>query len=287
MNLRSISARAALVGATTALVAGGLVTATDVAANAATVTNTYTCSLPSVYSGDFDLTVSGDIPVPQYWAGAGVPEGLLNVTATATVPPDAAGLLGAAGVTGARSDDFGFALGDATVPVPLKGNFSSDGTTTTWQASGSNKPFVTPDPGTYDALMPAAFTMTTMQGDTDSVSLNCALKEGTEPQAITQGFTLLKQSSQTTAPKTVKAKKGKAAKLPVSVSSTSIGGPVSGGKVVAKEGKKTLATGTLKKGKATLNLGTKLKKGKHKITVTYLGIPSVSGSSAKSTVTVS
>ena len=65
MNLRSIAARTVVAGATTALAAGALVGISTTAANAATVTNTYTCSLPSVYSGDFDLTVTGEIPVPQ------------------------------------------------------------------------------------------------------------------------------------------------------------------------------------------------------------------------------
>jgi hypothetical protein len=58
------------------------------------------------------------------------------------------------------------------------------------------------------------------------------------------------------------------------------------GKVVAKEGSKTLRTATLKNGKVVLNLGKKLKVGKHKITVTYLGIPSVGGSSDKVVVKV-
>lgn len=286
MNLRSIAARTVVAGATTALAAGALVGVSTTAANAATVTNTYTCSLPSVYSGDFDLTVTGEIPVPQYWAGAAVPAGLLTVTAEATVPADAAALLGAAGVTGAKSDDFGFALGTATVPVPLKGNFASEGGTTKWKAEGANLGFTTPDPGTYDALMPTAFTMTTMQGENPSVSLNCAIKEGSTPAAISEDFTLLKQSSKTeVVPTVIKVKKGKAAKIPASVSSTSMGGAVSG-KVVAKEGAKTVGSGTLKAGKVVLNLGKKLKVGNHKITVTYLGIPSVNGSSDKVTVKV-
>lgn len=285
MNLRLITTRTAVAGATVALAAGALVGITSTAANAATVTNTYTCSLPNVYSGDFDLTVTGEIPVPQYWAGATVPSGLLNITAEATVPADAAGLLGAAGVTGAKSDDFAFALGNSPVPVPLAGDFETAGGATKWMASGVNDAFTTPNPGTYDALMPVAFTMTTMQGDTPSVSLGCVIKEGTEPAAMSEGFTLLKQASATTAPKAVSAKKGKAVKLAVSAESTSLGGPVNG-KVIAKEGSKVLDSATLKKGKATLDLGKKLKVGKHTITVTYKGLPSVSGSSAKSVVTI-
>ncbi|CAI9408433.1 Ig-like domain repeat protein [Nocardioides sp. T2.26MG-1] len=286
MILRSFTTRTAVAGAVTALAAGAMVGVATSPANAATVTNTYTCSLPSVYSGDFDLTVTGEIPVPQYWAGATVPAGLLTVTAEATVPADAAGLLGAAGVTGARSDNFGFALSTSTVPVPLKGDFVTEGGSTKWKATGANTAFTTPNPGTYDALMPAAFDMTTMQGDTDSVTLNCVLKEGTTAAAISSNFTLLKQSSKTVVtPTVIKVKKGKAAKIPATVSSTSLGGPVSG-KVVAKEGTKTLKAARLKNGKVVLNLGTKLKLGKHRITVKYLGIPSVGGSSDKVVVKV-
>jgi Bacterial Ig-like domain (group 3)/Family of unknown function (DUF6801) len=287
MKLRRITAQVAAAGATTALIAGGLVAATGTAANAATVTNTYTCSIPSLYSGDFDMTVTGEIPVPQYWAGAGVPQDLLSVTADVTVPADAAVLLASQQYTGAKSDDFAFALGSGKVPVPVSGSFATAGGATTWHATGKNKAFTTPNPGTLDALMPGAFTLTTTGGPNAPVSLNCALKGGTTAQAISTGFTLLRQASATTAPKIVKAKKGKAVKLPVSVTSTSMSGPVSSGKVVAKEGKKVLDSASLKKGKATLDLGKKLKKGTHKITVTYTGIPSVGASSAKSTVKVS
>lgn len=285
MNLRRISARVAVAGATTALAAGALVGATGVAANAATVTNTYTCSLPNVYSGDFDLTVTGEIPVPQYWAGADVPPNLINVTASATVPADAAGLLGAAGVTGAKASDFAFALGSGSVPVPLEGDFQTSGGTTTWEATGSNTAFTTPNPGSYDAVMPSAFTMTTQQGDTDSVSLGCALKEGTTPQAITEGFVLLQQSSAMTAPKSATAKASKTAKVTVNLKSSSLGTAIKGAKVVAKEGSKTLGSAkTDKKGNATISLG-KLKAGKHKVTFSYAGTKSMKASSAKTTVT--
>lgn len=287
MNLRRTTARLAVAGVSTALAAGALVAGTDVAATAATVTNTYTCSLPGIYSGDFELTVSGDLPVPQYWAGASVPQDLMTVTADATVPADAAGLLGSLGYTGAHSGDFAFKLGSGSVPVPLAGDFSSDGTTTTWHATGKNTAFTTPKPGTYDALLPSAFTLTATGGQMGDQSLSCVIEAGTQPGAIAQGFKLLRQSSQTTAPKSVKVKKGKPAKLATSVKSTSLGTPVTSGKVVAKEGKKVLGSGKLnRKGQAVIALGKKLKVGKHKVTVSFAGTPSIKGSSTKTTVTV-
>lgn len=288
MNFRRISARVAVAGVSTALAAGALVGITGAAANAETVVNTYTCSNAAVgITKDFDLTVNGAIPVPQYWAGASVPGGLLNITASAPVDPETAALLGGAGVTGAKSDDFAFSLGSTSVPAPVAGDFTTTDGNTSWDASGSNEPFTTPNPGTYDAVMPTAFTMTLMQGDTPSIALDCVIKDGTDPLAITTGFQLLQQESGLVVPKTATAKLGKPAKLPVTLSSTSLGNPIAGAKVVAKEGSKTLATGkTAKSGKVTLDLGKKLKKGKHKITVSYSGTPSMKGSKGTTTLTV-
>jgi hypothetical protein len=281
MNLRKITTRAAIAGATTALAAGALVGATGTAANAATVSNVYTCTVAGS-AFDTTVTVSGELPVPQYWAGAAVPPGLLPITVTATVDPGTAGLLSVVGVTHARSDDFALPMVDSSVPVPVEGDFVTEGGNTTWEAEGVNEAFTTPDPGTASALMPSAFTLTA-EATSGDIPVPCTLKEG-ETAAAVATIDLLRQSSATAAP-AVKAKVGKKAKLNVSVTSTSMSGPVAGGKVVVKEGKKTLGSATLKNGKAKVNLG-KLKKGKHKLTVTYSGIPSVNGSSVKTTVTV-
>ncbi|MBZ5737363.1 Ig-like domain repeat protein [Nocardioides mangrovi] len=279
MNLRRITARAAVAGVTTALAAGALVGATGTAANAAEAGNTYTCTQAGLgLTFDSTLTVSGDLPVPQYWAGAAVPAGLLSVTAT--VDSTTAGMLASYGASELRVDDFAFDMEGTSVPVPLDGPVE-DGA---WNGSGTNEAFTTPDPGTASAIMPSAMTVTAVIGGND-VPLDCVLADGQTAQTLAS-LELLQQSSATSA-KAVSVKKGKAAKLPVTVTSTSLGGPVTSGKVTVKEGKKTLGTGKLnKKGKAVVNLGKKLKVGKHKVTVTYAGIPSVSGSKAKSTVTV-
>lgn len=283
MNLRKITTRAAIAGATTALAAGALVGATGTAANAATASNVYTCTIAAVdMAFDTTLTVSGELPVPQYWAGAAVPPGLLPITVTATVDPATAGLLGVVGVEHARSDDFALPMGGSSVPVPVEGDFVTEGGNTTWDAEGVNEAFTTPDPGTASALMPSAFTLTA-EASSGDLPVPCALKEGETAQTVAS-IDLLRQSSATTAP-AVKTKVGKKVKLNVSVTSTSMSSPVASGKVVVKEGKKTLGSATLKNGKAKVNLG-KLKKGKHKLTVTYTGIPSVNSSSVKTTVTV-
>lgn len=279
MNVSRMSRRLSAAGVATALAAAGLIGAGSTAAQAATVTNTYTCSIPNVYSGDFLASVTSELPVAQYWAGAGVPAGLINVTVDATVPADAAGMLKTAGVTGARSDDFAFALGTASVTAPIKGDFTSDGTTTTWHATGANSAFMTPTPGHYDVALPGAFKITTMQGSTDSVTLDCVLKDAA-PQTI-GSIDLLKQSSTTTVtPTVIKVKKGKAAVVPVSVTN-SMG--AASGKVVAKEGSKKIGGSTLKSGAAKIKLDV-LKVGKHTVTVSYPGNASISGS--KDTVVI-
>jgi hypothetical protein len=282
MNLRRITARTAVAGISTALAAGALVGVSTTSASAETASSTYTCSADSVgYKSDFTITVDGGLPVPQYWAGAPVPAGLLTINVSSPLSTDDATLLGSLGVTGAHSDDFALALGTANVPIPVDGNFGTPegGGTTTWTATGSNLDFTTPKAGLTDVVLPQAFTMVTEQGDNDFLPLACVIKDGTQPSTLVADFPLAKQSSQTVAPANVKVKKGKAAKFAVKVSSTSLTGLPVPGKVVAKEGKKTLDAATLKSGKAALNLGKKLKLGKHKITVTYLGTPSVKGSS--------
>lgn len=275
MKLRTITSRAVVAGATTALAAGALVAA-SAPANAATVDNTYTCTI-AAQTFDSTLTVTGELPVPQYWAGAAVPEGLLNVTAS--VDEATAGQLAGYGATELRVDDFAFDLSGSTVPVPLSGPIAEG----SWNGSGSNEPFVTPNPGVASALMPAAMTVTAVIGGID-VSGPCTLAEGEEAQTLAS-IELLKQSSETLADD-VTAKKGRKVVVPVAVNSTSLGGPVSGGKVVAKKGKKTLDSAKLKNGKAKLNLGKKFKVGKTKVTVMYKGIPSVGASSDKITVTI-
>lgn len=283
MKLRTITSRAAAAGATTALAAGALVAIATPAAQAADVTNTYVCSSTALgFSFPSEVTVSGAIPVPQYGAGAGVPAGILNLTASATVPAEVAPLLAGAGVTGAKAKDYAADMGSSKAPIPLEGDFVTDESGTTWEATGSNKAFVTPAPGSYDALVPEAFGLTAMQGDTESITLDCVLAEGQEPGSF-GSLELVQQTSSTSVPKKVTAKKGKAVKVTASLSSEF---NVGVGKVVAKKGKKTLATANVKNGKAVLNLGKKLPVGKHKITVSYLKNASITGSSAKTTVII-
>lgn len=282
MNVSTISKRLAATGAVAALSAAGLVGISTSAANAATVMNTYTCSAPGVYSGDFPMTVTGELPVPTYFADAPVPGGLLGITVTAQVPADAAQLLGAFGVDGAKSDDFGFALGTSTAPVPIVGPFNTTDSGTTWDASGTNLAFRTPTPGHYDALLPQSFTLMTTSGGSDVAPLSCVLADGETAAALTS-IDLIKQNSTTTTPPKVKVAKNKKAKISAAVGASNGGTPT--GKVIAKEGKKTVGSARVKAGKALVTLK-KLKPGKHKITLSYGGNASINGSLDKTVVIV-
>jgi hypothetical protein len=135
-------------------------------------------------------------------------------------------------------------------------------------------------------MLPSAFSLTTTGGTSNPVTLSCVLKTGEAAQTLAS-IELLQQASAVTAPKSVKAKQGKPAKVKVSVKSTSLNAPVTSGTVVAKEGKKTLGKAKLnKKGVAVLKLSKKLKPGKHKVKISYAGTPSIKGSTAKTVVKV-
>ena len=93
--------------------------------------------------------------------------------------------------------------------------------------------------------------------------------------------TVAKNTSKTTA-KLAKAKLpiGKAASITVTVTVPGVAAPT--GSVQVLEGKKVLATGKVKAGKATISVPTKkLKKGKHSLVASYLGSTTVTGSKAK------
>jgi hypothetical protein len=282
MNLRRTTARLALAGVSTALAAGSLVAATGVAADAAEAANDYTCSAPAdAYVSDFAITVTGGLPVPQFYAGAPVPAGMVRVTVTSQLTSDQALALTGFGITGAHSTDFALGFGSASVPLPIDGDFTQDAGTTTWKASGANQAFTTPGPGPQDIVLPSSFTMITKNAGGDFIPLSCVVKSGETPQTLVADYPLAKQLSKTS----LKARNGRKPSIAVTVASTSWGPTVPAGKVVAKEGKKIVGTASLKKGGAVVALTKKLKPGKHKIAVAYVGTKSIKGSSAKVIVT--
>lgn len=280
MNLRRVTARVAALGVSAVLGGSALVGLTVGTADAATANNTYTCTT-ALGPVDAVLTVSGDLPTDSYWAGAPVPPSIVSVTAG--VDPATAGLLATVlHATSLRIDDFALGMGTAAVPAPLSGALTGGN----WAGAGSNQAFVTPDPGATPITMPSAMTVKALVGDVVAATLPCALKTG-QTSAQVASINLLQQSSSTTAPAKVKGRYGKAASFPATVKSTSMGMPVTSGKVVAKEGRKVVGSGSLtSQGIAKIKLSKKLKKGKHKLSVVYAGTNSIKGSSTKTLLVV-
>ncbi|MDF1606378.1 Ig-like domain repeat protein [Nocardioides sp. YIM 152315] len=282
MNLRRLTARTAVAGIATTLAAGALVAGGAGTASAATVTNTYNCTVAALgASFDTVLTATGGAPA-EAPAGWTVPAGTLKLQATAVVSdPAIQQALKDFAVSNARSDDFALELGKGDAPIPLSGAVTSDGTTTTWSATGANKKFVTPAAGKVNALLPAEFTFTAETASLGDVPIPCELKAGQSAQSLGE-VALAKQKTKTKA-KSTSVKAGKVAKLTVKVKGNA--GPATSGKVVVKEGKKVLGKAKVKNGKAKVKLG-KLGKGKHKVTVSFAGGGSFKSSKDKAVVKV-
>ena len=284
MNVRHLAARTAIAGVTTALAAGALVGVSTVAATAATVTNTYTCTAPVMGDFNTDLTVTGTLPVPQYPAGAPVPAGIVGITASASIPANAASLLSGVGATSASSKDFALPLNTSAAPLPISGGFVTEGGATTWKASGKNTAFTTPAAGTATAILPSKFTLTVPTTTFGPVDIPCVLATGQTPASLAS-ITLTKQDTATVVAKKASAKKGKLAKVSAKVKGAAQGIPA--GNVVVKEGKKVVGKAKLStKGAAVVKLGKKLKVGKHTLTVSYAGNDTFNASKAKVKLTV-
>jgi hypothetical protein len=276
MKLRSMSARVAFAGATTALIAGGLVAATNTAAHAETGVAQYNCTnpvttdvIPVAVSIGADL--SGLPPLPT---GFEAPAGSLPVDVSLTVPEQVVAALKANGINsiGLSGSDVKLPFGNAQVPLtgveadpvalPDSGDlvfpFQDNGSTTV-----TNGSFKLPDPGTQDVKMPASFTTT---ADTNLIPLPLTCTINGEQSTITS-LTVIKQGSTLTATAPKSIKKGKTLKIAAKVAGANV--PATG-KVVAKEGKKVLGTGALKSGKATISVK-KLKPGTHNIVLSYAG----------------
>lgn len=270
MNLRHISTRVAVAGTATAVLAGGLVAATGVAATADSGSAAYTCvtalspnPIPVTVGVSADLTTLPPLPT-----GFPAPAGALPVEVSFTVSSAVVNGFIGNGITsvGMSSDDFKLPFGTAKVPltgVAVEPATLVPDTETVLTAGAANGAFKLPDPGTdIPVKMPASFTASAAT-NLIALPLTCTL-DGDSP-TISQ-LTVIKQTPTLTAkaPKTVKV--GKTLK----VKATLAGNVAPTGKVVAKEGKKTVGTAKLKKGKATISIKG-LKKGKHTILVSYGG----------------
>jgi len=277
MNLRRLSARTAAAGVTTVLTAGAIVSLGTAAADAATVSNNYTCTVAAL-SQTFDttVTITGDLPLTSAPAGFPVPAGQIGLTVTATVPAAMASQLAGFGVTHARGDDFGLALGKGFAPVPIEGDVAPSATGATWTATGKNKAFVLPGAGTAAATSPKSFNLTVVTRDFGDVPVPCALSAGQAPQTLGT-IALAKQTTKTTA----KAKP--AGKVTVMVKGNA--SPATSGQVVILDGKKVVGKANVKMGKAVVKLK-KLAKGTHKLVASFKGNDSFKSSKSKAVTVV-
>lgn len=277
MKLRSITARAAVAGATTALIAGGLVAATGTAADAADASGDYTCAVPVLGDLTFPLSVSVPVP-PTAPAGYQAPAGLLTYTSAVTVPASAASLLGDFGVNGGTIDDFTMNLGSTVVPAPgtyTAGAPGEDGSVV-MAGNGANDAFSLPKAGSYAVTLPSSFTFSpTLSGvpldlGGGPVTVACT----TDAPATIGSVTLTKQVSTTTG-----AVKRIRTGYKVTATVTNDGYTVPTGKVVAKVGTKSFKQTLNSKGKALFKFR-KSFKGKKAVLV-YKGDGYTQGSKSK------
>jgi hypothetical protein len=272
MKLAHLTSRVAVGGVTAALATAGLVGVTTTTALAAPISSTYTCTPP--VGSPFDVPVSVDLAALPATAVAGfpVPSGVLSFPSTATISAlvqTAPGGLDSLGVTGAKSDDFGTAIGDTAVKAPVtwtkpatpnsSGNYVYTGTAV-------NGALVLPKAGTYTLVMPKTFHLVTT-GAT-AVPATCT----TASPATISSITLSKQAATIKAKAPKSAKKGAAVNVKGKVTNEfgASGGPAASGKVIVKDGKKKVGTATIKNGKFKVKVKG-LTVGSHTLTVSYKG----------------
>lgn len=274
MNVMTTTRRLVATGAVAALAGAALVGATSTAATAAPVTNVYDCANP--LGGSWAVTLLSDAPAlegfPTIYAGVTVPAGPLGVFNTFTIPDDAYMTLDGFGIEDLSFPDFAGTFGPETVGVEgmtakvSEMTDNGDGTHS-FQSDGTNAAIEVPAAGVYDVLSPAAFTLVADLGGTP-VDVPCTLAAETTAGSY-MTINVIKNNSTTTAsPVKTTLKTTKAAKMKVTVVASN---EVPTGKVLVKEGTKTLGSAMLNDlGKATVNMG-KLKRGKHTVKVVYKG----------------
>ena len=269
MNLRHITARLAVAGTATALLAGGLVAATGVAANADTGTASYNCVngfTPDVLP--LEVSIGADLstlpPLPTGFPAPAGAAGPIDVSVTLSAAAVNGLLANSITTAGFTSEDMLLPFGTAQVPLTGVSVAASDLTADTAKVltvTAANGAFNLPDPGSdIPVKMPETFSATGVI----PIPINCTIV-GDAP-SITQ-LTVVKQTPTltATAPKTVKV--GQTLK----VQATLAANVAPTGKVVAKEGKKVLGSAKINKaGKATISIKG-LKKGTHSILVSYAG----------------
>jgi hypothetical protein len=272
MNLTRLASRVAVGGVAAALATTGLVGITSTSATAAIATTNYSCTNPLL---NFSGTVVVDIALLPSSAPAGfpVPAGLLSFNSSFTVDNSvAAALTGPPlNATGAKSDDFAAAFGSTLAKAPVVWNTANPPgpTTTTFSGKGANAAFTLPAAGTYTVSMPKAFTVIATKADGSTAATALCTQANPNPLGT---IVLSKQASKVKAKAPASAKKGAVVTVKGKVTNDYVktGGPEATGKLIVKDGKKTVGKGKLKKGKFTIKVKG-LAVGSHKLVVTYKG----------------
>ena len=270
MKFTTISRRLAATGAATALVSGALMGAPATSADAATATGSYDCSVPGVGPlGTLPMTLDapGLEEFPSVPAGFVVPAGFLSANSVLGVPSSAAALLAGAGVVGGTVDDFGISIGDsvASAPLSVTSIVPASGGALDVSASGLNESFAMPAAGTYDILLPEAFTfMPATAAGPLGIPVECVTDA---PASLGQIETPLNDST-TDARAKKRIRKGKRATVNAIVTG---GFSTATGDVVAMKGTRTVGQGVLAEDGTTRFKLDRLKVGKHTIVVKYLG----------------
>ncbi|MDQ1536981.1 MAG: hypothetical protein QOE58_1374 [Actinomycetota bacterium] len=271
MKFARLTSRLAVGGVTAALATAGLVGATSTSALAAPVSTTYTCSAAG---SSFAVPVTVDIALLPSTAPAGfpVPAGLLSFNSTATIPGSVQPILDSLSVTGGKSTDFGTAFGDTVAPAPVSWTkpAAADGSGNwVYTGKGANGAFILPKAGTYSVNMPKAFNLQATRAD-GSTAITAACTSAAPAQIGT--IVLSKQASKVKAKAPHSVKKGSVVSVKGKVTNDYVksGGPEATGKILVKDGKKTVGKGKLKKGKFVVKLKG-LAVGSHSLTVSYKG----------------
>lgn len=270
MRFTMLSRRVAATGAVTAIAAATLVGVATAPAHAASATGDYACSAPGLGElGTFPMTF--DAPIldnfPTIAAGFPVGAGLVETSSSMGVPAGVAGLLDMAGVTGGTIDDFAITIGDtvATAPQTVTEIAPGEAGAKVVHTTGSNLPFVMPEAGSYDILMPESFTFApTTAGGPLGIAITCVTEA---PASMGTIETTLNESTTDLTGTRATVRRGKAAKVVASVLGNFA---VATGDVVAKKGKREIGRGNLEDGMTTFRLD-KLKPGVYTIKVKYLG----------------
>ena len=276
MKFASVSKRLATVGVATALAGGALVGAGVTSAEAASVTNSYTCSNAAAGLGPWSVGLVSDAPgidgIPSIGAGFDVPAGFVTLTNHFTIPDTAYTTLTSYHVEDLSFPDFAGSFGPN--PIGVSGmtakvsamTDNGDGTHS-FDSNGLTDAFEAPAAGVFDVVSATSFSMVATVPNLGPVPVSCVLADGTTAGSFAT-ITTTKNKATVTGKPTARLTHTKAAKLAVT---TAAANQVPTGKIVVKQGTKTLGSALMNaKGKAVVNLG-KLKKGKHKVTMIYKG----------------